>query len=57
MSRPGEALLSGLSGGAQHAGYGVLPGVDRGGLQLFMGVDEVAAGVGERGDCVGFGVR
>lgn len=38
MSRPGEALLSGLSGGAQHAGYGgpggvVLPGVDHGGLQ------------------------
>jgi len=35
MSRPCEALLSGLSGGAQHAGYGgpggvVLPGADHG---------------------------
>jgi hypothetical protein len=30
---------------------------DHGGLQLFVGVDEVAARVGEQGDWVGFGVR
>src|ERR1035437_5468965 len=62
MSRPGEALLSGLSGGAEHAGYGgpggvVLPGADHGGLQLFVGVDEVGACVSEQGDGVGLGVR
>src|SRR5665647_1933129 len=62
MSSPGEALLSGLSGGAQHAGYGgpggaVLPGADHGGLQLFVGVDEVQAGIGEHGDGVGFSGR
>jgi hypothetical protein len=61
MSRPCEALLSGLSGGAQNAGYGgqggvVLPGADHVGLQLFLGVDQVEAGVGEQGDGVGFGV-
>jgi len=61
MSRPGEALLSGLSGGAEHAGDGgpggvVLPGSDHGGMQLFVGVDEVAAGVSEQGDGVGFSV-
>ena len=62
MSRPGEALMGGLSGGAQHAGDGgpggvVLPGADHGGLQLFVGVDQVAAGVSEQGDGIGFGVR
>jgi len=62
MSSPGEALLSGLSGGAEHAGYGgpggvVLPGADHGGLQLFVGVDEVEACVSEQGDGVGLGVR
>jgi len=62
MSRPGEALLGGLSGGAEHAGDGgpggvVLPGADHGGLQLFVGVDEVKAGVGEQGDGVGVGDR
>jgi hypothetical protein len=62
MSSPGEALLSGLSGGAQHAGYGgpggvVLPGADHGGLQLFVGVDVVEAGISEQGDGVGLGVR
>jgi hypothetical protein len=62
MSRPGEALLSGLPGGAQNAGYRgpggvVLSGADHGGLQLFVGVDEVEAGVGEQGDWVGFGDR
>ena len=61
MSRPGEALLSGLSGGAQRAGDGrpggvVLLGADHSGLQLFLGVDQVEAGVGEHGDGVGFGV-
>jgi hypothetical protein len=62
MSRPGEALLGGLSGGAQHTGDGdpggvVLAGADHGGLQLFVGVDEVEAGVGEQGDGVGFSGR
>ena len=62
MSRPREALLSGLSCGAEHAGYGgpggvVLPGADHGGLQLFVGVDQGEAGVGEQGDGVGFGAR
>jgi hypothetical protein len=62
MSRPGEALLSGLSGGAQLAGDGgpggvVLPGADHGGLQLFVGVDEEEARVSEQGDGVGFGDR
>jgi hypothetical protein len=62
MSRPGEALLGGLSGGAQHAGDGgpggvVLPGADHSGLQLFLGVDQVLAGVGEQGDGVGFSGR
>jgi hypothetical protein len=62
MSRPGEALLSGLSGGAQNAGYGgpggvVLPGAEHSGLQLFVGVDQIEAGVGEQGDGVGFSVR
>ena len=62
MSRPGEALLGGLSGGAEHAGDCgpggvVLPGTDHGGLQLFVGVDEVEACVGEQGDGVGFGGR
>ena len=52
MSSPGEALLSGLSGGAKHAGYGgpgdvVLTGADYGGLQLFVGVDEVEACVND----------
>ena len=55
-------MLSGLSGGAEHAGYGgpggvVLPGADHCGLQLFVGVDEVEAGVGEQGDGVGFSGR
>jgi hypothetical protein len=50
MSGPGEALLSGLSGGAQHAGYGgpggvVLPGAENDGLNLFVGVDQAAAGL------------
>jgi hypothetical protein len=35
----------------------VLPGADHGGLQLFLGVDQVEAGVGEQGDGVGFGDR
>jgi hypothetical protein len=61
MSSATEALLSGLSGGARRAGYGgprgvELPGADHGGLQLFLGVDEVEAGVGKQGDGVGFGV-
>jgi hypothetical protein len=30
---------------------------DHGGLQLFVGVDEVEAGVSEQGDRVWFGVR
>jgi hypothetical protein len=52
MSSPAEALLGGLSGGAQHAGDGcpggvVLPGAEHGGLQLFVGVDEVEVRVGE----------
>ena len=55
-------MLSGLSGGAEYAGDGgpggvVLPGADHGGLQLFLGVDEVAAGAAEQGDGVGFGDR
>ena len=62
MSRPGEALLSGLSCRAEHAGDGgpggvVLPGADHSGLQLFLGVDEVEAGVSEQGDGVGVGAR
>ena len=62
MSRPGEALLGGLSGGAQHAGYGcpsgvVLPCAGYGGLQLFVSVDEVSARFSEQCDWVGFGVR
>jgi hypothetical protein len=62
MSRPCEALLSGLSGVAEHAGDGgpggvVLPGADHGGLQLFVGVDEVEACVSEQGYGVGFGAR
>jgi hypothetical protein len=35
----------------------VLPGADHGGLQLFVGVDEVEACVSEQGDGVGFGAR
>jgi hypothetical protein len=35
----------------------VLPGADHGGLQLFVGVDEVEACVSEQGDGVGLGVR
>ena len=35
----------------------VLAGADHGGLQLFVGVDEVGAGVGEQGDGVGFSGR
>jgi len=62
MSRSGEPLVSGLSGGAQDAGYGgpggvVLPGADHGGMQQFVGVDEVDARVSEQGDRVGFCVR
>jgi hypothetical protein len=62
MSRPSEALLGGASGGAEHTGDDgpggvVLPGADHCGLQLFVGVDEVEACVGEQGDGVGFGVR
>ena len=62
MSSPGEALLSGLSGGAEHAGDGgpggvVLPGAEHGGLQLFVGVDEVEACVSEHGDGVGLSAR
>jgi hypothetical protein len=61
MSSPGEALLSGLPRGAEHAGDGwsggvVLPSADHGGLALFVGVDQVEAGVGEQGDRDGFRV-
>ena len=54
-----EALLSGLPGRAEHAddrgpGGVVLPGADHGGLQLFVGVDDVEACVSEQGDGVGF---
>src|SRR5664279_5252025 len=60
MSRPGEALLGGLSGGAQDAGYGCPGGVvlacaGHGGLQLFVSVDEVSARFSEQCDWVGFG--
>ena len=34
----------------------MLAGADHGGVQLFVGVDEVEARVGEQGDGVGFGV-
>jgi hypothetical protein len=55
MSRPDEALLGGLSGGAQHAGYGcpggvVLPCADHGGLRLFVSVVEVSARFSEQGN-------
>ena len=60
--KAGEALLGGLSGGAQHAGDGcpggvVLPRAGHGGLQLRVGVDEVSARFSEQGDWVGFGFR
>ena len=62
MSRPREALLSGLSCRAEHAGDGgpggvVQAGADHGGVQLFVGVDQVEAGVSEQGDGFGFGAR
>jgi len=62
MSRPGEALLGGLSGGAWHPGDGspggvVLPCPGHGGLQLSVSVDELSARFSAQCDWVGFGVR
>ena len=53
-------LLSGLSGGAKHVGYGgpgcvVLAGADHSSLQLFVGVDEVEACVSEQAMGSGIG--
>ncbi len=61
MSRSAEALLSGLSRGAEHGRDGapggvVLPGAGDCGVQPLAGVVELVVDVGEQVEWVGHGV-